>query len=866
MSEFLHRQEPAFKETKKDREVPPELKGITLSPEHFAKKEGESFSRAILGHIDMDTLASYCLARDLGYISAQTPIEVKQRTKKDDLTSPDVLAIEVQGEKVPTLMELETLKKQLAGVGLETGSIDTRIQFLEEEGVTPEQYNAKQGTITHTGTQKFTATAQLFALTGSKPEYQNIALLIQQSEETRTFKHKMKRSGRGFIQIVDQIIKKYTPKGKTISPENLEPLLNEVYDLFTYIQETGLEFTDNIPLDMPASDSKEAQLLFAEKQDRFSAYLEAMQAETETRNEELKGLELVRMNETATGLRVALFDATHVETKGVFGNINQLQDEEGRRLSDVTVLIGKSPQKERYQVKIALHKSLQGKIDLSLLAKVLNIKEVLKGKIVLEEGSEEFGGHNKFIGTPKREGTTIHPNEIFELVTEYLSEKHLSEKELLDFATSQGFKGTRIVFVPGTGDNGFPEKALQFVDGESTSLSPELYSAGMYGDTLKTVRESQINVTEGTLYTDLELIDRYNENGQRARALKLIYSLEKEERDTLLANPEFQEKVILELLQNPSFGEKIYCPERNTYFNLPSEKLFAWLTTPEDKAMFQFLEKNSASSFIDHLIVEKVIHEGAEFSDKLQKILQQKPIREAFSQGEQYGNLLTCALAYASKTNPLFFDREKIDPPYQKFDIDKETQHAMAEFIARELSTEEIKTIWVLIHEKKTDLQGEKREEFEKNVNDLLNLIKERPDFNAIEERSFYEKVTVEKEETKNPHQTYIIELGRRSNMAETLRTQLAARGGEAEINFSLSRNGLLMNVHEQTYIEEQILEEIMRTYRATPEAQFDLYIQAPQSLIANLGLKLGQKNIPIRFGQWIQGLFYLTENPEISV
>lgn len=849
------------------KELPQELQGIDLSPENFAKKEGESFKKVVLGHLDMDTLASYCLARDNGFINEKTEINVKQRIKKDDLTSPEVLTIEVQGEKIPNIQELQDLKKQLQNFGLDTTDIENRIQTQKQEKLTPEQYNAKLGNITHTGEQKFTATAKLFALTGKKPEHQDLALLIQQSEETRTFKRKKTREGRSYNQIVDQIIKKYLPESGNISPADLPFLLDEVYDLFTYVKENNLEFTDNIPLETPASNTDPAKSAFQERKEKFARYLDAMKRETEKRKEELKDLKLLDTKETPTGLRVTLFDGQKIEVQGVFGKINQLTDDEGKRLSDVTVLVGRSPKKDRHQVKIALHKSLEGRIDLAPLAMVLNLREVLKGDITLEEGSEEFGGHtSKFIGTPKKEGTTIKPEEIFDLVTEYFFEERHTEKELLDFAAANNLKGARVIFVPGTGEKGIPERALQFVDVESSSLSPELYGAGMYGEKLKTVRETQIDFKDNKFLSAKELVEKYFENNQFDKALKVAVSLPKEEAFRILANPSFQDEIFKELVLNQAFAAKIYCPEQEFYFDLPKNSYPEWVKNDKDRAAYRFIEESSASFFVDTFVLAANQVNLENFTASLKNILNHEPIRKSFSKGQIYGHLLETATAYAMGVNPHFFRREETNPRFNKILQSQNSAEEMTAFIANQLSSAEAGYILGLLEEREALLKGQELEEFRSLKKNLVEKIQSRTDFKEIKKIKPYPEVSIETQETSEKRKVLTIEIGRQSHLKEQIEEKLKndPKENKKQVDVALIRNGFVLNPSEQTYIEDQIVESVLNLHGQDPENEFEIYVQAPLDFIANISYQLGKREIKVRFGKFKQGKFVLSNSPEM--
>jgi|GEM_PF-2751341 len=869
--------------SKENQMLPLELQGIELSPDNFAKKEGEQFQKVVLGHLDMDTLASYCIARNSGFVAAETPVEVKQRTKEDDISSPDVLTVEVQGEKIPSIKELHALKKQMRGFGLDTTAIDEKINILKTSKATPEQYNASLGNITHTGEQRFTAAAQLFALAGSKPEYQNLALMIQQSEETRSFKKKKKKEGRSFNQLADQIIKKYTPTKGKMPPEDLQTLLNEVYDVFSYVKDSGLEFTDNIPLDKPATTSQESQKLFDNTKDRFAEYFATMQAEAEKRKEELQGLELLASKETPSGTRIALFDGQKVEAKGVFGKINQMTDDTGRRLSDVTVLIGKSPKEGHHQVKIALHKSLEGQIDLAPIAMFLNLQQVLKGDLKLESGTEEFGGHtNKFIGTPRRQGTTIPPQEIYNLLFEYLEEEHHTEEELLEFAKNFefekdgekqiGLKGARVVYVPGTGEYGIPERALQFVDVESSSLSPELYESGAYGEKLKTVRESQIDFEQQKILTEQELVENYFASNQVEKALKVAMNLPQKEAFDILSKPSFQDKLFTALTNNPAFAKMIYCPEESHYFDLPAASYPNWATSPEDKATFRFMNGSSASHYVDTYALTsqemRTISNPEVYLESLQQILLSKPIRESFSADHIYGHLLEKVTAFATRTNPNFFRRERENPVYSRLLIDPAISDEISAFIANKLSTAEVRYISILLNERESLLKGQKLKEFSKEKDKLMELIGHREDFKEFALDKPYPNVSIEIQDPpdiENRRKILTLEVGRHSNLRQNLQELLAKdRFDDKEsIDASFKRNGFVTNPSEQSYIVGQLVEAVLNINSREPDSKFEIYVQAPIDMVASLAYQLGQKNIDIRFGQWKQNRYVLSRSPE---
>lgn len=837
--------------------IPPELRDIPLQPEHLERNPADPFTKVNVGHLDMDTIGAYCIARSTGLISVDAALAEKQRPATAELTDGYTLNLETTALPLPTVKELEPVRKQLLSLGLDTSSIDEAIaqaRNRERTHVTPEQYNSSQGNITHTGEQKYTAAAQMWALTGRKPEITKFAQYLQMVEVTRQFaKKRSTRPLPTFAQLVDRILVANTPtKGQQRSPEQIRAILDESYALYQHAIAQQSEFSQGI--DVSGS--------------RFTTYETAIQSAITEQRALLEQLKFEGSLDTPAGVRVGLFDAREAGEKGAFGKINQLRDEHGRLVSEVTVLRGADLAEGQFEIKIAAHRSLTDKVDLQLLAKTLNAFEVVKGQITVHPG-DDFGGHITIVGSPRESGTTFDAKTIQAVVCEYFEQVQPPDKVLMKFAEERGWNGAHVVYVEGIGDYRVPERAIRYFDTESTSLTPELHESGVYGDKIKLVRVSQIDFEHNQVLSDQALLDRYITDGQADKALRILGSLSPEEQKDIMDIPEYALSVWSAAVQQPRALGRLYCPLESNYFALRVDEMNLWMTSPEDKAAARFNRTDSPTRLFDTVILQEAKKQlsPSDFAQNLKQILATGAIREAFSQGKIYGGLLSEALALATDTTELSaqqnWSAEKIKAAHGPTEV----MESMRTFIVQELSTAEIQYLIQFIEEKlyylpPTDLEGANAAgaQFVERLRPLLEAIRQRPDIKAILEKPKSEEMLVEKLDDNHTRQVVILEVGRQFNMrdkvAKTVRQE--TKGEKQGWNVYINRGGVLNKQEELLKIKDRVVTEVEALQRAKPTAQIELYIQCPVSLSANIAHELGSLGLKIKFGQWINGAYTL--------
>lgn len=819
----------------------------TLKPELWENEHGEKkeFSKVILGHLDTDTISAYCLARDGGHISSNSEIQIANRTKKGNLENAQILTLEVARTKIPSVRDLQRTKETLESLGIPTTEIDTALETFKSTN--EDEFNAKIGNITHEDNQMQTATMQVHMLTGSRNENKNVAELVQSIEVTRDLRiKKNEKVGPSYAQVVNQIIKKHTPEKGRMPKESQQQILDECYSLFQNIKNSAINPRYGIPVEGTP----------------FEFVTESLREESKRQQELLKTVNLEKVRESGVNeYRIGFADGSGAE-RGVFGKINQLRDEDGRPLSEVTVLKAAQKESGANEVKIAVHKSLQGRVNLEMLAKMLNAVEVSRGITMHED--DRFGGHYlQFIGSPKESGTSLKPEEVYNMVVEYFEQHHIEDEEILEIAESIGLKGARIIYMPGLGPAGLPERGLEYIDTQSTALSPELYGAGVYGDLRKTVRESQIDTEVGQILTNEAYITQLASNNHPEKALKFIQSLPAEEARMLMSS-DLVSEMWAKIAENPSHIFQLYTPERSDYLT-PKKSRTEWKKSRKDLSKEQFSYPESIGALFEKNFIEDRLFNDAQ-SDKeiaatIIKLLDDPRIHDAFTSGEIYGSLHIYALAIATGLKPEIFKNPSTQTRIETTPISSELSQEMYQFIVTDFSTAETKYIISLIEKTRKRIPESEAGLFEEALAPLLSELASREDIESIRERTSFEAITIENNPDNHPRQVAIIQVGRSSNMKDIIGSKLSTEteGEKSLANFILEREGLI-EPEEEEYILETSLESIENIALNAPDgAQIEVYIQAPLSLATQLATEAAKRGIDVRFGTWKDGEYQLS-------
>lgn len=813
-----------------------------MSPEFWRNAEGEkkTFSHVVLGHLDTDTLSAYVIARDAGHINPDAKITIAQRTKKENLEKADTLTLEVAQIPTPNNEDLLQAKKTLESLGLPTTELERKMSLFSETN--QDAYNAQIGNITHEGDQINTAAKQVFQLSGSNINHEALAEHLQEIEVTRNLRvRKNERIGPSYAQIVNQLIKKHRTGGR-MTKEQTQELLDDCYELFQHIKTLDTELKFGIPV----------------KGTPFNFVNDRLKKESEEQRELLKTISFLDSKTSINDIRIGLVDAGEAQ-RGVFGKINSLRDENERPLSEITVLKAAERDNGSHEVKIAIHKSLKGEISLEMLAKTLNAFEVARGTTTLED--DKFGGHYmQIIGSPRERGTTFSAEKIFEMVLEYADQYRYSEDELLDFADRAGLKGARMVFVPGLGKHGVPERAIEYTDTESTEISPELYRSGIYGDLRKVVRESQLELESNSILTPQAHITRLMAI-RPEQALKYVQTLPKSEQEKVAYN------LILgstTLLENIEAIATLYTPERNDYLAIPADKLPPWVKSEKDKAASLFSHPESVGNMFEKKVLQ-TIYKGEskeQCAHVIKSFLEHPSIRDAFSDGEIYGSLDHYALSLATGIDvSTFKEREPINELILN-EIPLSVSANMAEFISKKLSTTEIKRILQLIEKTGELVSDNARPRFENAVRPLLEQIGSRGDVEQLRNRELLPGAQIEVHTDTHSRQVVIIEIGRDADMKQAIAEMLQQQtGGEKQqANLTISRLGVIEDSSEESQIEQQAIQEIENLFLDKPEgSEIEIYIQGPATISANVAIAIGKAGIDARFGRWKDGQYVLT-------
>lgn len=854
-------------EGRAQQKLPSELQNIPLNEKDFELEPGKHLEAhtVYMGDFDMDTAMGYCIARHQGYVQPEAKLIIRNHAVPQEMAAdPGVLKIEAsidapaETNTEEERKELEIERRVLQRLQQPTHDVDARLKALTE--TTAEQRMAKRGVVSHTGEQQFCAAAQLFALTGREDALKYVATYTQMVEVTRSFPRvQMERSvGPTLTQLVYAIKEKYAPQGG-IKAEVIPQMMEEIYQLFQHAVAQGENLFQGIPLQGTP----------------FAEYATTIQQKKERQREQLQDIRIEQALETATGVRVAMVDGT-ATTSGAFAKLKNMVDEHGRPLAEVTVLRGADG-----QVKVNVHDQIKN-IDLLQLAGILNAKEIGKGEIELS-ADNKFGGHDvkkkrsgaagsQIIGSPRETGSSLRPEEIFAIVTEYIEQPRPTKKDLEAFASDTGMKGAVVVSVPGFGPRAVPELGIQYVETRSAQVDPTLASGGVYGDRLRMVRASQIDFAEKRVRSGRELFEQYLRSGQSERSLKMLTQIGDQDRAELLQSPAHLNALWERTVNNPRAIPEVYAPVGREYLAPHFKQMNVWMGTDEDRARASFVNPESARYMFDTTVMdyERTHRAPGEFAAQLQQMLRHPEIRAQFSSGRIFGRLLTEVLAIATQTETVSpYQRWKPEDIAQSERWPEELAGEMREYIVGELSVQEVRYMRATVERQLRNIADPAaRAQFIERMRPLVEALKTRPDYADIIAEDAAEHTHIERRADTHPQKVVLLQIGNREGADMKGGVEKRVRQLYPDKNSwdtSISRDAFLANREELLHIVNSTVMEVEALARQEETQTVDIYALCPISILALVADRLANRGIHANYGQWINGVYELFRPEELE-